>query len=112
MIYKNSLGFVFPSISEGFGLPGLEAMTAGTLTIASDIPVFREVYKDSVFYFDPNDAISIKECMKKIINLSPKERKSRISKGEEYTKRYSWEVMAKQTLEVYEKLVDSTIFRV
>jgi glycosyltransferase involved in cell wall biosynthesis len=41
-LYKNSLGFVFPSLSEGFGLPGLEAMNAGTILLASEIQVLKK----------------------------------------------------------------------
>src|SRR4030067_3832085 len=44
-LYKNSAGFLYPSLVEGFGLPGLEAMKAGALVLCSDIPVFKEIYK-------------------------------------------------------------------
>src|SRR5258708_40324983 len=42
-LYKDSVGFIYPSLAEGFGLPGLEAMKAGTLVLSSSIPVFREI---------------------------------------------------------------------
>jgi len=48
-----SLAYIAPSLSEGFGLPGLEALSAGTLLMAADIPVFKEVYGDSALYFEP-----------------------------------------------------------
>jgi glycosyltransferase involved in cell wall biosynthesis len=38
-LYKNSLAFVYPTLSEGFGLPPMEAVNAGTLSVVSDIPV-------------------------------------------------------------------------
>src|SRR6185369_5248582 len=63
VLYKNSLAFVFPSLSEGFGLPGLEALQAGTLLLASDIPVFQEIYKDNAVYFNPKDVESVKKRM-------------------------------------------------
>lgn len=52
--------FVFPSLYEGFGLPPLEAISAGCKNIAvSDIPVFHEVYNETVSYFDPMDIDAI-----------------------------------------------------
>lgn len=99
-LYKNAEGFIFPTTSEGFGLPGLEAMSRGIPVICSDIPVLREVYKDSAVYFDPKNVISISQAMQKIIsdkNLRPKLIKS----SETLSQTYSWAKMAKQTLEVY-----------
>lgn len=52
--------FAFPSLYEGFGLPPLEAMSAGCRNIAvSDIPVLHEIYGDHVSYFEPENVPSI-----------------------------------------------------
>ena len=101
-LFKHSTAFVFPSLSEGFGLPGMEAIQAGTLVLASDIPVFREVYKDSVSYFNPFDFSSMTKAMKNTMAMSKKERERRIIDNQNFIKRYSWATMAKQTLKVYE----------
>ena len=101
LLYKNSAAFVFPSLSEGFGLPGLEAMAAGTLVLASDIPVFKEVYEENVFYFNPFDPVDIKDAMKKALQMDPFERAKLIAKSQVFVKRYSWIKMAQETLEVY-----------
>ncbi len=93
---------MFPSLSEGFGLPGLEAMNAGTLALTSDIPVFREVYKDAAIYFNPYDFSSIADTMKEVLKLSKEKRKEKIEYGKEFVKRYSWRKMAEETLKVYE----------
>lgn len=103
-LYENSIAFVFPSLSEGFGLPGLEALASGTLLIASDIPVFREVYKESAFYFNPYDFSSIEKIMKNIVELKDNKRESAIEEGKEFAKRYSWSKMAEETLKIYESL--------
>ncbi|QKJ20241.1 glycosyltransferase family 4 protein [Microbacterium hominis] len=57
-LYKNASLFVFPSLDEGFGLPLVEAMNAGCVIAASDIPAFRELTDEATF-FDPNDEESI-----------------------------------------------------
>jgi glycosyltransferase involved in cell wall biosynthesis len=101
VLYKKSLAFIFPSISEGFGLPGLEAMNAQTLVSCSDIPVFKEIYKDIPIYFDPFDVNSIFDSMKLVLDMDPEAREKRIEKGLTLAKTYSWSKMAKETLEVY-----------
>lgn len=52
-VYAHAKALITPSLMEGYGLPGLEAMMVGTPVIASNIPVYREVYGDKVTYFDP-----------------------------------------------------------
>jgi glycosyltransferase involved in cell wall biosynthesis len=101
-VYKNSLAFVFPSLSEGFGLPGLEAMTSGTLLLASDIPVFKEIYDNQAIYFDPLDPSSIVRAMMKVLFMTRREREFRIKESKKYVRKYDWSNTAKETLKVYE----------
>lgn len=101
VLYKNSAGFTFPSLSEGFGLPGLEAMAAGTIVLASDIPVFKEIYKDNAVYFNPFDFTSIEKTMQETLEMSVEERKEKIEKGQDFVKRYSWAKMAEEALKIY-----------
>lgn len=99
-LYKGAAIFVFPTLSEGFGLPALEAMAAGCPVICSDIPVLHEVYNDAVLYFDPHDVNRITELIQELLQ-KPKRRREMIKKGKERVKLYSWRKMAQQTLEVY-----------
>jgi glycosyltransferase involved in cell wall biosynthesis len=101
-LYKKSLGFIFPSLSEGFGLPGLEAMNAGTLLLASEIPVFKEIYGKHAIYFNQLDFSSIEKTMKNVVEMGETERKKNIEEGQEFAKRYSWAKMARETLKIYE----------
>ena len=103
VLYKNSLALLYPSLSEGFGLQGLEAIVSGTAVLASNIPVFKEVYINNVIYFDPYDVSSIVKSMQEVIEMSLEKRKKMIKKGQEFIKRYSWDKMAKETLKVYEE---------
>ena len=102
VVYKNSLAFIYPSLSEGFGLQGLEAIASGTLVLASDIPVFKEIYNGHVLYFDPLRVDSIKDAIDKAFVFDVEQRKRIVAEGKSFIKRYSWDKMARETLSVYE----------
>jgi glycosyltransferase involved in cell wall biosynthesis len=89
-LYKNAMALVFPSLMEGFGLPTVEAIRVGCPVIASDIPVFHEILGDSATYFNPKSA----EELSKILQ-------SPIGKPKKLAGNYSWQKMARETLEVY-----------
>ncbi len=52
-LYHNALALIFPSISEGFGIPIIEAMAEQTPILAADIPVLHEICAASALYFNP-----------------------------------------------------------
>jgi glycosyltransferase involved in cell wall biosynthesis len=104
-LYSKSIAFVYPSLSEGFGLQGLEATAAGTLVLASDIPVFREAYQNNAIYFNPHDFSSVAKVMKDAIEMKKEKRERIIKSGQKFIKRYSWTKMAKETLAVYKKVL-------
>jgi glycosyltransferase involved in cell wall biosynthesis len=54
-LYAGAVLFVSPSLSEGFGLPAVEAAAAGTPVVLSDIPAHRETLGDVAEFFQPND---------------------------------------------------------
>jgi glycosyltransferase involved in cell wall biosynthesis len=61
-LFSGASLLVQPSLYEGFGLPPLEAMIAGTKVLISDIPVFKEIYKDyPVCFFKTGDPVDLKE---------------------------------------------------
>ncbi len=71
-LYASALVLVQPSLYEGFGIPPLEAMVMGTPAIISDIPVFKEIYKD--FPVEYYNAQNSDELCKKLLEAesSPK----------------------------------------
>lgn len=106
-LYENCLAYLFPSFSEGFGLPGLEAMIHGAPVISSNATCLPEIYGDAAIYFNPHD---IKDMADKIIRLlsSDSLRKELISKGYSQAKKYSWQKMAEQTLSIYNKALEDS----
>lgn len=103
-LYQNSVGFIYPSLIEGFGFQGLEALASGTLLLASDTPVFREIYDNNAIYFDPNSLESISNAIKKALEINYSDRLKIINKSQEFIKKYSWVKTAKETLKVYESI--------
>ncbi len=72
-VYQNATVLVTPSLMEGYGLVGLEAMMLGVPVIASNIPVYREVYGDRVTYFEANSSDQLVEAVKSVLaNARPK----------------------------------------
>ncbi len=101
-LYQNAAAYVFPSLSEGFGLPGLEAMVHGCPVVSSDATCLPEVYGDAAVYFDPNN---VQEMADRITLVLEDEalRSKLIALGSAQAAQYSWRRMAEQTLEVYNK---------
>lgn len=100
-IFKGADAFVFPSKYEGFGVPLLEAMAAGTPIAASNIASIPEIAGKAALYFNPDDAYDMAE---KIANLLQNKSlaKDLIKKGLERSQDFSWEKCAKDTLEILE----------
>ncbi len=101
-LYHHALAYVFPSLMEGFGLPGLEAQALGCPVICSHASCLPEVYEDSALYFQPNNSNDLVSKIKQL-KTSPSLRKEMIAKGFSQVKKYSWKSTAAQTLSYYEK---------
>jgi glycosyltransferase involved in cell wall biosynthesis len=101
-LYRHSLAFITPSLHEGFGLPGLEAMAAGTPVLSSNASCLPEVYAGAATYFNPHRPQAIADQILKVTNLKPSQRKTLISRGLKHSKQFSWAKLAEQTLDIYQ----------
>ncbi|MEK9201302.1 MAG: glycosyltransferase family 1 protein [Patescibacteria group bacterium] len=101
-LYQNAMAFVFPSLIEGFGLPGLEAMSLGCPVISSNATCLPEIYGDSVLYFSPHDSHDLVDKIQTVLD-SPSLRAKLIKKGLAQSTKYSWAKMGRLTWEIYQK---------
>ena len=100
-LYSHATAYVFPSLMEGFGLPGLEAMGHGTPVISSDATCLPEIYGTAAHYFNPTNTDDIARAITEVLG-NEKLRQKLSASGYEQIKKYSWKKMAEQTLKVYE----------
>jgi glycosyltransferase involved in cell wall biosynthesis len=103
-LYTHASAYVFPSLMEGFGLPGLEAMSYGTPVVSSNATCLPEVYGQAAHYFNPTDTSDMSEAIDQV--LSDDKIRTRLSKaGYKQIKKYSWKKMAKETHAVYMRVL-------
>jgi glycosyltransferase involved in cell wall biosynthesis len=105
-LYEHAKAYVFPSLSEGFGLPGLEAMMQGAPVVSSNATCLPEVYGDAAHYFNPLDVNDMAEKIDEVLT-NESLRNELIEKGKARVKKYSWKRMAEQTLDVYKEVLDN-----
>ncbi len=103
-LYSGAEAFIFCSLSEGFGLPILEAMAQGTPVITSDLSSMREIAKGAALLVDPYSIFDIEENMLQI--LQDNNLKIELSKkGLERVKEFTWTKCAEETLSIYKELL-------
>lgn len=103
--YAKALCFVFPSLYEGFGIPTLEAFTCECPAVISNTSSMPEVGGDAVLYFNPGSEDEMRMQVEKVMNDNTLKLEL-IEKGRERVKLFSWETIAKQTVECYKKVME------
>jgi glycosyltransferase involved in cell wall biosynthesis len=103
-LYEHCEAYVFPSLSEGFGLPGLEAMRHGAPVVASNATCLPEIYGDAAHYFDPLDTRAMADAINEVLTDAGL-REDLVKKGRAQVRKYSWKRMAEQTLAVYNRVL-------
>lgn len=100
VIYQMSEMLVFPSLSEGFGIPIIEAMASGIPVITSNVTSMPEVAGDAALLVDPTSTDEIAFAMKKVLTDSEL-RKELIAKGLKRAQDFTWERLAKTVINSY-----------
>lgn len=101
--YKNADIFIYPSLYEGFGLPPLEAMSYGTPVICSNGGSLKEIFKNHALLFNPKDKKTLKKHILTLLR-NKNLRKKLITTGKNYSKDFTWQKTAKNTLSEFLKL--------
>ena len=103
--YQHCTTLIQPSTSEGFGLTGIEALACGAPLIASDIPVFREVYGEAAVFFDPTRA---QELVSAITQVSTEKSSARDTKRTQTLSRCSWDTMTDRMVTEFRSVLQQT----
>lgn len=101
-LLKGALAYVQSSITEGFGLPVLEAMNAGVPVVSSRGGALAEIVGNAGLLFDPLDVQDISHKLSLVIH-SHKLREELIAKGLKRVRNFSWEKAARQTYNILTK---------
>lgn len=89
---------VTASTDEGFGLPLVEAMSAGTPVVCSDLRVFREVTGGHARFFDPGSPRRFAAAVRQLEN--PQFRSELVSSAHEQARQFSWDASARTLLDL------------
>ena len=103
---KKAAAYVFPSLKEGFSLTPLEAQVVGLPSVISDIPCHREIYGDTVLYFDPKDRQDFLNKLNTVLTDNAVRQKL-IDLGYENVKKYNWKNTVEITLNVFRDLLNN-----
>jgi glycosyltransferase involved in cell wall biosynthesis len=103
-IYQAATALLYPSLSEGFGIPVLEAMISGIPVIAARGSSLEEVGGDAPHYIDPEDPEELAEALRDVLE-SELLRTEMVAKGHRRTARFEDDSLADAMMGVYRELL-------
>ena len=101
-LYRQAALYALPSLSEGFGIPGLEAMSYGLPVVSSDATCMPEIFGDAAEYFNGLKEEDIARAVRDVLD-NPKKQAELIKHGTACVKQYSWKRSAQAVLSGYDK---------
>ncbi len=94
----------YPSLSEGFGLPVLDAFACNTAVLTSNTTSLPEVAGDAAVLVDPEDCQSIAEALAELLR-NERQRQELVARGRARLKKFTWQACAERTSRVFEEVV-------
>jgi glycosyltransferase involved in cell wall biosynthesis len=101
--YSQMAGFVFPSLTEGFGLPPVEAMQFGKPVFLSRLTSLPEVGGDAAYYFDDWTPSAMRQVIE--LGLQQGAQPQRITQVRQHAARFDWDPAAQAYLDLYGRLL-------
>jgi glycosyltransferase involved in cell wall biosynthesis len=105
--YRRCKAFVYPSLYEGFGLPVLEALSAGAPVLSSRGTAMEEVAGECIVLFDPADPRDIADKISALYSGAI-DTGALLANREAVLSRFSWESTARQTLDALTRACTSS----
>lgn len=102
-LYRDALFFAYPSLSEGFGMPILEAMQCGCPNVLAKASCFPEIAKNAAEYFDPQSVDDMYEVMNRVCQ-NETIRKRLVQDGFQRVQDFSWKKTAAEHYSLYQSL--------
>ncbi|MBX2945144.1 MAG: glycosyltransferase family 4 protein [Cyclobacteriaceae bacterium] len=109
-LYSLSKLFLFPSLSEGFGMPLLEAMACGVPVITSNTSALPEIAGDAAKLIDPNSVENIRDAIHELLE-HPALLEDYCHRGLKQVQNFQWKHAAEKTLDIYERVYHKSINR-
>ncbi len=103
-LVQSATALVLPSLHEGFGLPVLEAMAAGTPVIASNAGALPEVAGDTAILVDPLDVTALAQALRRVATDRPLQESLR-ERGRARARQFTWSRNAARTAEIYRSIL-------
>jgi glycosyltransferase involved in cell wall biosynthesis len=109
-LYRSARGLLYPSLSEGYGVPIIEAMAAGVPVVTSNREPMRGLAGDAALIVDPEDTRSITRAVVELtMNDEVFDRCSQV--GRSHAQQFSPEKIARQVMAVYSHVVATSSAR-
>jgi glycosyltransferase involved in cell wall biosynthesis len=103
--YRGAAIFLFPSLTEGFGYPPLEAMQRSVPVISSNCTCLPEVLGDAALYHDPDDPLALREQVERLMGDEALRRRQ-VALGVAQAAKYRWQTTGKQIAQLLASMVD------
>lgn len=104
-IYSGALAYVQPSLYEGFGLPVLEAMRAGTPVICANNSSLPEVALNKAVMVEEAKAENFALAVEEILAWSKINKEKFIKQAMTHAKKFTWDKTVKATVDVYQEVL-------
>lgn len=106
--YAQCQGFVFPSLTEGFGLPPIEAMQFGKPVFLSNRTCLPEIGGELANYFDSFDPVAMREVMVRGMQRFEADPAGMATALRQHAQGFSWEAVVDKHVALYRRLLGRT----